>query len=186
MSDFIKQLAKAQVFSNTSNRFTAGKGILIVKDVKIFKASKPGGDPFTEAAEFQVKKSQATVDGISPNLPGTTVSSIFTLSQGKNIGSQQSSAQKLHFAILGPSAATITPEQLGEALTSLLRPFPDGNVLAGRTDPAKPCPARGLQVAYETYKGKDGKYYPNFFAVDTSEAELAENLKLLAGAETEG
>lgn len=185
MSDFIKQLAKAQVFNNVANRFQAGKGVLIVKEVKIFKATKPGGDPFTEVGEFVVKTSQPTVDGISPNVPGSTVSSIFTLSQGKNIGSQQSSAQKLHFAILGAGTDALSDDKKAEALTTLLRPLPDNNPLAGRTDPAKPCPARGYQVGYETYKGKDGNYYPNFFAVETSEAELKANLAILDGKSAE-
>ncbi len=181
MSEFLKQLAGAKVFSNVGNRFQAGKGLLIVNDLKIFKGNKPGSDPFTEAAEFVVKKSQPTVEGVAPNAVGSRVSTVFQLSQGKNVGSQQSSAQKLHFAVLGANPDSMTEAQKIEALTTLLRPFPEGNVLAGRTDPSKPCPAKGYMVAYETYKGNDGNYYPNFYAAETTPNELGENLAILAG-----
>lgn len=180
---FLRELVKSEVYGK-GNFFTAGRGIVILKDIKIFKSSKSdsGGDPYTEVAEFLVKESHKTAPDVEPNAVGSLASVIFKLTAGKSPKSQRSSAQKLHFAILGAGAEALPEDKLVAAMSALLRPFPDDNPLKGRTDPAKPCPAKGLQVAYDTYKSTgDGRYYPNFYAIDTSPAQLQENLALLAG-----
>jgi hypothetical protein len=193
--DFINDLANAQRF-DSGNFFQPGRGVLIVKDVKVFASTKDGGDPFTYAAEFLVKKSTNIVEGRPANAEGTSVSVIYKPTRSEYPKMQKSNIAKCNMAILGSYVgqevtASLAGPQLAQAISELLRPFPTGNPLAGRTDPSKPCPARGYQITYETIKGKkpgkDGRdaYYPEFSACTTSEAELAENLKLLAGAASE-
>lgn len=182
--DFMSELANADRYSN-GNRFRAGRGTLVVKEVKIFKSKKPGGDPYSWVAEFLVKSSHSTVSGTEPNQAGTSVSTIQSLTRAKFPELAKSNALKAHMAILGPSAEALSKPELADRLKWLLRPGgPDQpKDLQGRTMPGTTCPARGYQVAYETVEGKDGKHYPEFAAVDTTDAQLAENLKLLAGAD---
>lgn len=183
--DFIKDLANADRYEKSKN-FTGGAGVAVLNDVKVFKSTKDGGDPFTWVKEVVIKSSRDNGEGV-PNAPGTKVGYMQKLTRATHPKSMKSNVLKAHLAILGPGSEALTPAQLEPVLAALLRPLPAGNPLAGRTDPSKPCPERGRQIAYDTYKGKDGRFYPNFYAIPQTDADLAENLKLLdsMGASTE-
>ena len=172
---WIEDTAKAKTWG-TGNFFTAGRGTLILQDVKVFRGFK---DPETFAADFCVKESI----GPEANAVGSTVSYICQLNKQE---SGKSNMKALILEILktaGPESGTLSDEQLAGEIRELLR-IAEKGPMANYTDPSLgACPARGVEIAYETRnktsrKGVD-MVLPTFRAKVTTADMLKANRKLL-------
>jgi hypothetical protein len=145
--------------SGGGNYFKDGKGRVIVKDVKVFKGHK---DKYTYCAEFVVKTSSSnyvdpeTGKPVPPNPAGSSVSYTQLLTK---FDSAKGNAKKCNLAILGPEAEKLAAaaaqgneeakKALAKELNELMRIDADGP-MKGYTKPGVLCPARGMELAFET------------------------------------
>jgi hypothetical protein len=144
---WLDEMAEAST-SGGSNFFKDGRGRVIVKDVKVFKGYK---DKYTYTLECVVKSAQSnTIDAdgkpVPPNPVGQTVGYTQLLTKFE---SAKSNAKKANVAILGPEAEALSPDKLKEEFNELMR-IDEAGPLKGYTNPAKPCPARGVELSFET------------------------------------
>jgi hypothetical protein len=144
---------------------------LILSDVKYISTDK---DPKTFIAEFLVKDSSAVRPDVAPNAPGTTVSVIHKWTIHKSAKGNSRTLMDEIIKCVAPDFSKLSEDEYKAALRDLLRKGEDGY-----TDSAKLCPARGVEIAYETYrqKSKAGTDLTliNFKARKISKEELAAN-----------
>lgn len=177
---FLDDLASAETYG-AGNWFKAGRGIVIVKDVKLFKGEK---DPQTYVAEFVVKSSQPTIKDVDPNAPGTTVSYPQKLTRAKFPKQSASNAKKCNLAVLGTEAEALSAADLKNEFSELMRIDP----ATGYTKPGTVCPARGVEVAYETIRKQvNGEFmdFPNFSALPQTPDAIKANRAILDKAAQE-
>jgi hypothetical protein len=175
---FLDDMANAETWGS-GNYFKAGKGRVIVKDVKLFKGE---GDPRTYVVEFIVKSSEPIFKDEEPNAPGTSVSYIQKLTRAAYPKQSNSNAKSANLAILGPDAEVLSPADLKKEFEELMRLDAEGY-----TKPGTVCPARGIELAYETLRKTTRKGeemdFPKFTHIPPTKESVAENLALLGAAE---
>jgi hypothetical protein len=182
MLDFLNEMASAETYAS-GNFFKPGRGVVVVKDVKLFRGTK---DPKTFVAEFLVKSSEPTVEGTSPNAPGTSVSYVQKLTKSSFPKVALSNQKKCVLAILGPEAESLPWQKedgtlkgtLKGEMVELMRVDP----ATGYTKPGSICEARGVEIAYETI-AKDVKgetmHFPEFTHIPFNAETVKANRALL-------
>lgn len=185
-NDFFAALVQSDT-SSKGNEYKAGKGVVIVKDVKMFFSLKAWKTKKRKERIFvfeAVVKAVTPIDpDVAPNAIGTTVSVVRALDTGEYPEMAQATMHKANMAALGPGADELPIADKIAATKQLLRiGGPDQpELLRGVTVTGTKCPQVGYNVGFETRPGNNGKHYPEFFAIETTPEQLAENLKILAG-----
>lgn len=174
---FIKNFSNKPAANSGGNYFADGKGKVILKDVRLFKGFS---DPQTMAFDFVIKESHATTPGTTPNPVGTTAG-VVKLCSGVKVLGDDARAKAIIAQIMGPDAPVDGSPEMEAELVGLLRVGADGYTKQGTL-----CPARGVELDYETSRATTGKgtiiIVPRFSHVIMTAEKLAENLAFLDGA----